>query len=372
MEVEAVGVEEETETNNIVMCQFTDPEGVPLGLLSYLPQSAAPRSVLTIVFQRQAVFRICPVTRCSSTITASVHFSVDVILCTIFLVLMITCYGFVIAGHTEAILSVAFSSDGRQLASGSGHKNCVLYIAWSPDVKHLVSGSKAGELQCWDPQIGKASGNPLTDPEKWITGISRGPLHLNAPCHRFVSPSKNGDARIWDQIHLFNQDILSNAYFSSYKLRSSKCLWKKEIYTISQDCTSKMWETSQGKLICELKGHGHSVNSLALSTEYFLRTGAYDHTCKQYSSPEDMKKSSSSSFRKVQKMKGNAPKRLVSGSDDFTMFLWEPLCQQKPQNSFDRSSTGRQSCSFHLMGNGLQVPPLTSQSSYGMVLQESL
>ena len=37
------------------------------------------------------------------------------------------------------------------------------------------------------------------------------------------------------------------------------------------------------------KGHGHWVNSLALSTEYTLRTGAFDHTCKQYSSPEEMK-----------------------------------------------------------------------------------
>lgn len=42
-----------------------------------------------------------------------------------------------------------------------GHKNWVLCIAWSPDGKHLVSGSKAGELQCWDPQTGKPSGNPL-------------------------------------------------------------------------------------------------------------------------------------------------------------------------------------------------------------------
>lgn len=37
------------------------------------------------------------------------------------------------------------------------------------------------------------------------------------------------------------------------------------------------------------QGHGHWVNSLALSTEYILRTGAFDHTGKTYSSPEEMK-----------------------------------------------------------------------------------
>lgn len=39
-----------------------------------------------------------------------------------------------------------------------------------------------------------------------------------------------------------------------------------------------------------LQGHGHWVNSLALSTEYVLRTGAFDHTGKHYSSPEEVKK----------------------------------------------------------------------------------
>lgn len=31
------------------------------------------------------------------------------------------------------------------------------------------------------------------------------------------------------------------------------------------------------------------------------------------------------------KMRGDAPERLVSGSDDFTMFLWEPSVSKHPK-----------------------------------------
>ena len=34
---------------------------------------------------------------------------------------------------------------------------------------------------------------------------------------------------------------------------------------------------------------------------------------------------------RYKKMRGNAPERLVSGSDDFTMFLWEPAISKQPK-----------------------------------------
>ncbi|KAG8389225.1 hypothetical protein BUALT_Bualt02G0206700 [Buddleja alternifolia] len=421
MEVEAsmnvvMEEEDERELTNRVICQLTDSEGTPLGAPIFLPESAGPKElqqlvnkllnneeklpyafyvsdhelvvqlglylqkhkvsvekVLTIVYQPQAVFRIRPVTRCSSTI-AEIRMSFIGSLCFISNVSVFISYNFWVAGeyimdfmreddvvdfgHTEAVLSVAFSPDGCQLASGSGdtsvrlwdlntqtplftckgHKNWVLCIAWSPDGKHLVSGSKAGELICWDPQTGKPSGNPLTGHKKWITGISWEPVHLSAPCRRFVSASKDGDARIWDVT--LKKCVMS---LTGHTLAITCVKWGGDgvIYTGSQDCTIKMWETTQGKLIRELKGHGHWVNSLALSTEYVLRTGAFDHTGKHYSSPEEMKKVA---LERYNKTKGSAPERLVSGSDDFTMFLWEPAVSKHPKTRM----TGHQQLVNHV------------------------
>ena len=112
--------------------------------------------ILPLTYKPEALFRIRPVTRASSTLE----------------------------GHTEAVLSVQFSADGASLASASGdttvriwdlftetpmytcggvgsgssstgHKDWVLCLAFSPDCSKLASGGKDSMVFIWDAQTGK-------------------------------------------------------------------------------------------------------------------------------------------------------------------------------------------------------------------------
>lgn len=89
-----------------------------------------------------------------------------------------------------------------------------------------------------------------------------------------------------------------------------------------------MWNPSNGRMCKDLKGHAHWVNSLALNTDYVLRTGCYDHTRPSFKTAEERKAAALKRYSEALEKAGG--ERLLSGSDDFTIFLWKPSESKRP------------------------------------------
>ena len=276
---------------------------------------------IDIVFKPQAVFKVSPVSRCSSSMP----------------------------GHGEPVIVASFSANGRHLASGSGdatvrfwdlttetpqfeckgHRQWVLALSWAPDGSKLASGDRTGLIMLWDPNTGKQIGRTLTGHNKFITALSFEPLHSSADgsCKRLASSSKDGDIRIWDCGAA--KCLMS---MTSHTMNVTCLRWGGSglIYSASQDRTIKVWRAQDGKLCRTLQGHGHWVNVLALNTDYVIRTGAFD-PAKASLVPDDLskiptetlKRRATSRYESVVKSAGGS-EILVSGSDDFTIFMWKP------------------------------------------------
>jgi ribosome assembly protein 4 len=67
-----------------------------------------------------------------------------------------------------------------------------------------------------------------------------------------------------------------------------------------------------------------------LSTDFVIRTAFHDHTGKIPESEEEKVEKARERFLKAAKIQGEVVERLVSASDDFTMYLWEPSKRTKP------------------------------------------
>jgi len=277
---------------------------------------------ISIVYQPQAVFRVRGVTRCTSSLS----------------------------GHGEPVITALFSPNGRYLASGSGdktvrfwdlttetpqftskgHVSWVLAIAWSQDGQLLASGDKTGQVMVWDPDTGKQKGKTLIGHKQWITSLAWEPLHLGSGKSRLLaSASKDTTVRVWDTVN--GQCVRSLTSHTA----SVTCLrWGGSglIYSASQDRTVKVWRSKDGVLCRTLQGHGHWVNVLALNTDYVMRTGAFDPKEAKVVPDdsllpeEEAKAMADARYNAVLKVVGE--EMLVSGSDDFTMFLWKPSSEK--------------------------------------------
>ena len=306
-----------------------DPKEITTDLLETIKSHGPNMSLettLTIQYQPLSVFRVTPVTRCSATMP----------------------------GHTDAVLHVSYSPTGKNLVSAGGdttvrfwdvntqlpkktmqgHKDHVLCTSWSPSSTMFATGDKRGVLILWDVKLLAMKGAPIKAHNKYITSISWQPHHCNKNLNKLLTASKDGLVKIW------NSQLRTCLVTLSGHADSVECAkWGASnlIYSASRDRTIKVWgaekcgESAAGTLVRTLTGHGHRVNTLALSSDYVCRTGQFDHTGTSLSTDvSDANCNFQAATDRYNIIAEKGPERLVSGSDDFTLFMWNPTESKHP------------------------------------------
>jgi WD40 repeat protein/tRNA A-37 threonylcarbamoyl transferase component Bud32 len=202
-------------------------------------------------------------------------------------------------GHDDWISSVAFSPDGKRIISGSGddtikvwdsatgaelmtlrgHGDCVNSVAFSPDGKRIASGSIDKTIKVWNA----ANGDELMT----IRGHERqiGPVLFSPDGRRIISGSM--DWTVWNQtIKVWDATTgaeLMTLYGHDYYWINSIDISPdgKRIISGGSDSMIKVWDPAAGDEIMTLRGHKLAVAEVAFSPDgKRIVSGSNDGTIK--------------------------------------------------------------------------------------------
>jgi WD40 repeat protein len=122
----------------------------------------------------------------------------------------------VLDGHAHSVTGVAFSPDGRTLATTSrdktawlwdvasrepigrpftSHTHWVTGVAFSPDGRTLATTSRDKTARLWDVTSHELIGRPFTSHIHWVTGVAFSP-----DGRTLATASRDRDTRLWDVV----------------------------------------------------------------------------------------------------------------------------------------------------------------------------
>jgi WD40 repeat protein/serine/threonine protein kinase len=216
-------------------------------------------------------------------------------------------------GHTGVVHSVAYSPDGKRLASAGGvvaggelkvwdaqtgrellslpELNGKLWsVAFSPDGKWLAGSSTDGTIKVWDAQMGQELHSLVQNPRGIRVPVMS--VAFSPDSKRLASAGGRRDVKVWDM--QTGQALLTLEGGQPGTGQPTGIAFSpdgKRLASASGDKTVKIWDAQTGEVLRTLEGLNNGVRSVAFSPD---------------------------------------GKRLASASGDETVKVWDAQAGQKP------------------------------------------